>query len=387
MTGAPPSTRLVGVDIARCLALLGMMATHILPGVQDGEVTTIQQLAGGRASALFAVLAGLSLVLVAGTREPLTGRRWLGMQAGTFVRAVLIAAVGLWLGSLETNIAVILVYYAALFVVGAPFLALPTAWLAVAAAVSTVAGPALSFALRRDLPPPSYDVPAPESLSEPAALLRELVLTGYYPVATWLPYLLVGLLIGRLDLRSVRVAVRLALAGLVGVAVAVVVSDTYLARPGVRRALADSYTVPGWQGDLDTSLAHGLYGVVPTETWSWLMVRAPHSGAWFDLVMTLGSACLVIGLSLLVGRLAPRVLGVVFGAGAMTLTLYTLHVALRQEGWWDGTQVSDYLGQVVLVLLVGAGVRLAGRRGPLEFLVGKAASLTRTAVGGGGQPR
>jgi uncharacterized membrane protein len=260
MTGAPPSTRLVGVDIARCLALVGMMATHILPGVRDGDVTTIQQLAGGRASALFAVLAGVSLVLVAGTRDPLTGRRWFGMQAGTFVRALLIGAVGLWLGSLETNIAVILVYYAVLFVVGAPFLALPTVWLAVAAVVSAVAGPALSFVLRRDLPPPSYDVPSPDSLSEPVSLLRELVLTGYYPVATWLPYLLVGLLIGRLDLRSTRVAVRLALTGLAGVAVAVLVSDTYLARPGVRQELIRSYTVPGWQGDLDTSLAHGLYG-------------------------------------------------------------------------------------------------------------------------------
>jgi hypothetical protein len=270
-----------------------------------------------------------------------------------------------------------------LFVVGAPFMALPTVWLGVAAAVSTVAGPAISLLLRRDLSPPSYDVPAPASLSEPLALLSELVLTGYYPVATWLPYLLVGLLLGRLDLRDVRVAVRVALVGALGVAVAVLVSDTYLARPGVRRALIRSYDVPGWEGDLDTSLAHGLYGVVPTETWSWLMVRAPHSGAWFDLVMTLGSACLVLGLCLLVGRLAPRTLGVVFGAGAMTLTLYTLHVVLRQEGRWDGTEVADNLGQVALVLAIGAAVRLAGRRGPLEALVGRASSATRTAVEGG----
>jgi hypothetical protein len=380
------SARLVGVDVARCLALLGMMATHILPGVRDGEVTTIQQLAGGRASALFAVLAGVSLVLVAGTRRPLLGRAWLGMQAGTLVRALLIGGIGLWLGSLETNIAVILVYYAVLFVVGAPFLALPTKWLAVAAAASVVAGPALSFVLRRDLPPSSYAVPSPESLSDPVALLRELLLTGYYPVATWLPYLLVGLLLGRLDLRSTRVAVHVALAGALAMAVAVLVSDTYLERPGVRRELIRSYDVPGWQGDLDTSLTHGLYGVVPTETWSWLMVRAPHSGAWFDLVMTIGSAALVIGVCLLVGRAAPRVLAVVFGAGAMTLTLYTLHVWLRQEGRWDGNQLSDYLGQVALVLAVGAGVRMAGRRGPLEFLVGKASSVTRTAVGGSRAP-
>ena len=30
--------RVVGVDMARCLALLGMMATHILPGYEGLEI-------------------------------------------------------------------------------------------------------------------------------------------------------------------------------------------------------------------------------------------------------------------------------------------------------------------------------------------------------------
>lgn len=299
MTRARSSTRLVGVDVARCLALLGMMATHILPSMRGGDVTTMQQLAGGRASALFAVLAGLSLVLVAGTRAPLRGRRWLGMQAGTFVRALLIGAIGLGLGALETNIAVILVYYAVLFVVAAPFLALPTGWLAVAAGVSALAGPALSFLLRDGLPPPSYAVPSPDSLGEPVALLRELVLTGYYPVATWLPYVLVGMVVGRLDLRSWAVAAWLAVAGAVAVVGSFWAADAYLARPGVRRELIRTFDVAGWSGDLDTTLTHGLYGVVPTGSTSWLFVRAPHSGAWFDLTMTIGSALLVLGVCLL----------------------------------------------------------------------------------------
>ena len=54
--------RLVGLDVARCLALLGMVATHVLDArTPDGELATAQWLAGGRASALFAVLAGVSL--------------------------------------------------------------------------------------------------------------------------------------------------------------------------------------------------------------------------------------------------------------------------------------------------------------------------------------
>jgi hypothetical protein len=383
MAGVRSSPRLVGIDIARCLALVGMMATHILPSESGGEVTLVQQVAGGRASALFAVLAGVSLVLVAGTREPVRGRPWLALQAGTVVRAALIGLIGLFLGGLSTNIAVILACYAVLFVLAAPFLALSTPWIAVAAGASAVLGPPLSLALRRDLPPSSYAVPSFDSLSEPVTLLRELLLTGYYPVATWLPYLLVGMVLGRLDLRSVAVATRVAVVGLVGVVVAWVVSDAYLERPGVRRDLVRSFDVPGWQGNLDDSLTHGLYGVTPTGSWSWLMVRAPHSGAWFDLLMTLGSACLVIGVCVLVGRLAPRVLGVVFGAGAMTLTLYTLHVVLRQEGWWDGDTRADFLGQVALVLAVGAAFALARRRGPLEAAVGTASTATRRAVARG----
>ena len=350
------SPRLVGIDIARCLALVGMMATHILPSERDGQITVVQQLAGGRASALFAVLAGVSLVLVAGTREPLRGRPWLALQAGTAARAVLIGLIGLLVGGLGTNIAVILACYAVLFVLAAPFLALTTRRLAVAAGVSAVLGPPLSLWLRRDLPPPSYAVPSFDSLAEPVTLLRELLLTGYYPAATWLPYLLVGMVLGRIDLRSVATAIRIAVVGLLGVVVAWVVADAYLERPGVRRDLIRSFDVPGWSGNLTDSLTHGLYGVVPTGSWSWLMVRAPHSGAWFDLLMTLGSACLVLGLCLLLGRLAPRVLGVVFGAGAMTLTLYTLHVVLRQKGWWDSDTASTFVGQVALVLVVGGGV-------------------------------
>src|SRR5690606_21953665 len=50
----PGSTgRLVGIDVARCLALLGMVATHLLlPRTPEGELAFAHSLAGGRASAL-----------------------------------------------------------------------------------------------------------------------------------------------------------------------------------------------------------------------------------------------------------------------------------------------------------------------------------------------
>jgi peptidoglycan/LPS O-acetylase OafA/YrhL len=63
-----PGDRLVGLDVARCLALLGMVATHVLDERTADGGLTFEQLAGGRASALFAVLAGVTLAAVAQPR-------------------------------------------------------------------------------------------------------------------------------------------------------------------------------------------------------------------------------------------------------------------------------------------------------------------------------
>ena len=372
--------RVVGVDIARCLALLGMMATHILPGVTDGEVPWAHQLAAGRASALFAVLAGLSLALAAGNHGFLRGRPWVGMLAGTAVRAALIGLVGLLLGEVESGIAVILVYYAVLFVVAVPFMALRTPVLLAVTGAWICLSPLLSHWLRDRLPTTSYDVPAFDSFGAPVELARDVLLTGYYPVLTWLSYVLVGLLLGRLDLRSARTSLLLASIGGAASVVAWQLSDRLLGEPDVRAELVRTFEGAGWRGDLGTTLTDGLYGVAPTGSPWWLAVRAPHTGTTFDLTMTIGGALLVLAACLVVGRWAPRVLAVVFGAGAMTFSLYTLHVLLRSEGVWDGDGLSTFLGQAALVLGVGAAFRLGGTRGTLELLTGALSQAARRAV-------
>jgi Heparan-alpha-glucosaminide N-acetyltransferase, catalytic len=374
--------RVVGVDVARAVALVGMMATHILPGLEDGRVSLSHHLAAGRASALFAVLAGVSLVLVAGRRTPLRGPAWWGMLAGTLVRAALLALVGLLIGGVDSGIAVILVYYAVLFVAAVPFMALRTGPLLATAAAWALLAPVASMWLRRRIAAPTYDVPSLDSLAVPGALARELLVTGYYPVLTWLPFVLVGVVIGRMDLRSTATAGKLATVGAGAVAVAWLVSDALVARPGVRGELIRTFEGAGWRGDLDTTLAHGLYGVTPPDSAWWLAVRAPHSGTTFDLLMTIGSACLVLAGCLLLGRAAPRVCSVLFGAGAMTLTLYSLHIVLRNEGWWDGDDMGTYLGQVALVLAIGALFRWGGHRGPMELFLGELSSAARDAVSG-----
>ena len=67
-----------------------MMATHVLlESDPDGSISAAQWLAGGRASSLFAVLAGVSLALMTGGREPVRGQERLARSAGLAVRALL----------------------------------------------------------------------------------------------------------------------------------------------------------------------------------------------------------------------------------------------------------------------------------------------------------
>ena len=181
------------------------------------------------------------------------------------VRGVLVAIVGFALVELKPPVAVILAYYGLLFVLATPLLRLRAPVLGAAAAVWCVAGPALSHVLRAGRRAWPGDQPGFEALGAPAALLRELLLTGYYPVLPWLTYLLAGMAVGRLDLRSPRVAAAL-LGGGAGLAVAAWAGSALLLGPG------------GGAAVLGADLGERRYGTVPTDTWWWLAVEAPHTG-------------------------------------------------------------------------------------------------------------
>jgi hypothetical protein len=109
-------------------------------------------------------------------------------------------------------------------------------------------------------------------------------------------------------------------------------------------------------------------------------VLAPPPTTPFDLAHSIGSALVVVGVCLVAGRLLPTVVAVALGAGAMTLTLYTAHVALRAPGLWDGDDTETYLAQAAAALAVGALYRLGRRRGPLEEVLARASGGTQRAL-------
>ena len=386
------AVRLAGIDAARGLALLGMMATHVLPTFErDAQLTPtwVGLVFSGRAAALFAVLAGVGLALSTGKQRPLQGPELWAARRGVALRALVVAAVGLTVGELEVNIAIILVHYAVLFLCILPFLGLDVGRLLVLAAGWVLVTPVIAFLLRPWLlaAQPALHLahnPRWEDLSTPGVLLGDLFLTGYYPVFQWIAYLLIGLAIGRMALTTAAVPALL-LAG--GTAVAVLakwLSVVLMEDWGGLAALQASLHDPSYP--LESLLKVNLAGNQQTGTGWWLATSAPHSGTTLDLVHTSAVAVAVVGFCLLLGRLAEWIeldlLLAVRGAGALTLSFYTAHLcvmaALYEKPLWPGWTVEGvYWAQAAAVLMIGSAFAALSWRGPLEWLAHAANRLGR----------
>ncbi len=362
--------RIIGVDAARAFALVGMFATHLLP-LRDaaGRPTLTGLLADGRASALFAVLAGVGIALgTGGQHRPPDARAHLAAGAALLVRGALVMLLGLALGGLDPFVAVVLAYYGLLFAIAVPLLRLPAGALAAGAVLMCGLGPALSQLLRAGLPPGPGEQPGLGALGDPGELFTTLLLTGYYPVLPWTTYLLAGMAVGRLDLRRARTAVGLLGGGVLLAAVAAGASALLLGPGGGAAALGAA------------ALERRRFGTTPTDSWWWLAVDAPHSGAPLALAGATGTALAVLGAMLLLARWARPLVWVPAAVGAVPLTLYTAHVIVVAAYPDAHGTVLVWAGHVAAAVAVGVAVALTGSRGPLEAGISTCGRAVRRAL-------
>jgi uncharacterized membrane protein len=418
-TGHPPrgqvgGGRLLGIDLARGVALVAMMAAHILPFSITDETGAelyhpVHVVVDGRAAALFAVLAGVSLTLVTGRTSP--PARTGPAAAGIAARAAVIAVIGLSLGVVSFNIAVILVNYAVLFIIAIPLIRLGWAGSAAIAGSWIFLGPIASFLVRQLFWPGGYqpgDVPSWWDVTSPFDLAVRLTLTGYYPVLVWTGYMVAGMALGRsrwLHDGSLRSAAAIIGAG-------TVLALGAKAASALLMAVVDpslSYPADWASSDepIDEVLVSGQYGSTPTTSIWWLITSAPHTGTPFDLMHTVGTSFVVIGACVALGLGAARLTGTGLGgtgvwaltplawAGSMTLTLYSVHVLIEAvRGFVDPwSNVTDWLTQAGVLIsatciyrLVAIRLQLSGR-GPLEALVGVVSTAAQRAVSGAPQHR
>lgn len=379
--------RLIGVDVARGLAVIGMIATHTLPmETESGAPTTVSMLAAGRAAATFVVVAGVSVAFLSGGREGVRGRKRVASSAGLVVRAMIVLVLGLALGLIATQNGIwgILPFYGLLFVLALPLLGLRApALLGVTAAVFAL-GPVLLVATAGlELPYAGGDDPTFSTLvTDPLGLLIQLLLSGAYPVVVYLGYLSAGLAIGRLDLSSRRVAWWL-LGGGLALAVAARAVSWYLLYPlgGLARMVQESGSSDD-PAQVTTQLLSEEHQ--PLTTWWHLALPAPHSHTPIDLLHSVGSAAAVLGAALLLTRLPMlrRLLSPLAAVGSLALTLYCAHLVLLATGVWSDQPALLFGAMIVGALALSVAWRRWIGQGPLEKLVSLPAGAARQAVSG-----
>jgi uncharacterized membrane protein YeiB len=379
--GAATKLRIMGVDVARGLALLGMVVVHVYgydPSA-DSTPSMAYVVAAGKSVVLFALLAGVSLALLTGGRHPMEGRSRIAAAAGLAVRALLIGFIGLVLGSIN-SVNVILVYYGVLFLLAIPLIGLRPRVLACLAIVIALVVPVFTLLIGNSIANVALDnSPTFDSFLQPYQLAVGLFITGTYAVLPFMAYICAGLAIGRLELSSTRVAVRLLGAGLALAAIAWVTSEVLLLHLGGLQHLRDA-APPGTAPNqlIDTAL---LWSPPRIWSWWWLAVNAPYSATPINLLHTMGVAMAALGAMLLLTRVAAPVLRPVAAAGSMVLTLYSAHVVYMAFDPLEDYPFISYVVQVTAALVFAVIWQRVIGQGPLEAVIAFITGGTRNAVG------
>jgi uncharacterized membrane protein YeiB len=378
--------RLIGLDLARGLAVFGMYAAHIGPDPSvGGPLGWAMEVARGRSSALFALLAGFTLVLLTGRPQPRTGRAGRQAMGRVLIRSAVLVALGYALTCLDTSVDVILAAYGMVFFLSVPLYRLRADTLAVIAAATALVLPQVLYPLRAAVEGGSWAdaVIAHDPLARitDSDGIIELFITGAYPVLTWLPFVIAGMALGRIDLARPGIRAKV---GLLGGALAVLgYGGSWLALhlvPGAQAAV--SATTDG--GSAASAWWSDAVGDPTTSTPDWLLVAAPHSQTTWSILGNTGVGLMVITACLIATEQSARfrwLAAPVIAVGSVSLTAYTGHIiAIKALGIDSLPTFPALLALVCLAaatMLLAVAWKRAFRRGPLEYMLHAATTPAR----------
>lgn len=416
----------MGVDVARGLAVLGMLWAHVGTGAGSFDWTrpeTWGDVANGRSSVLFGVVAGVSLALMTRAVDRHDPNAVRAARLRLVGRGLTVFAIGIALELLHTTIGVILPVYGALFVIAAPLLSWRTRSLLIGASVCAVVVP-VGLGLLTAL-----------SAGGEFGAGVTFALLNSFPLPVWITFLLIGLAVGRLPLQRIRVQAGLlvvgALLALVGYGLAAVAApltapgdsspggsasasstpnsasasespgDSPDGSGGPALAPADQFDFtglsctsnngviacasperfasldesdPGADDDAAATPPLTASGVVSQTARHWLDASA-HSGGALEIIGAGGAAMIVLALALLLSRPLRWVLVPVAALGSMPLTAYAAHVLLFTGDWFPMSDpiAAWVIASLGLLTLTTVWAVLVGR-GPLEVLIARGGS-------------
>jgi uncharacterized membrane protein YeiB len=340
---AGPRGRLAGIDLARALAIIGMVTVHVSPSGTGEHLAYVLAVPRGRSALLFGLLAGVGVALLASSRS----RSDADARFVLAWRAAVLLPLGLALQNLDHGVYVILADYALLYLLATVVLRWQDRWLLAVVAVSTLVG-SVGYRYGELNDPARFRVLAASFGDQAGELVHRLVLSGPYPLITWAAPFCLGIWLGRRDLRDPRIRWRMM---------------------GVGGALA--VVVPA----LALMVAGAVGAIEAAGGWWVLLDDAPHSQRPLWLVSATASAVAVLGISLVVADRRPRLVAPLVAAGQLAFTWYVAHLLVLHVR--DGLlRTGSTLGTLAVVLVVtvvmGVGSTLWLRiapRGPLESLL------------------
>jgi uncharacterized membrane protein YeiB len=223
VSSTAPSQRIAGYDLARALAILGMVLVHFslvmsFGRMREGWLAHVVEFLDGRAAATFVVLAGVGLTLrsrrAVATDDPeaLRAVRATIIRRGVFLLVAGYLNLAVWSGDILRVYGVSLLLAA--WLLQARNLTLWAVALAFVAAFLVLFA-TLDFSKNWDWETLEY-----HHLWTPSGAARNLFYDGFRSVFPWTGLLVFGMWLGRRDLRDPAVRTRALLAG-VGLVVAV----------------------------------------------------------------------------------------------------------------------------------------------------------------------
>ena len=289
--------RLIGLDLARYLAFVGMVIVNfdiaMSYGVQNNE-GLINGLIGqiqGRASATFVVLAGIGLGLSSLVKE----RQIVNI---TLKRAIFLLALGLL--NLIIFAGDILHYYAFYFFFGVLLLPLSNRILIFTITFLNAVFFAMIFYFDYEAGW-NFDELTYSGLLTIDGFIRNLFFNGFHPIFPWLGFFLLGILLSRISLRERHVQIKMILGGLTAIIFAELMSFVF-----------SKYLIP------------------TNSEFQFLVMTESMPPMPFYFLAASGSAFLVIGFCLLLSKRLEdsAFFNLISPAGTQTLTLYILHIII-----------------------------------------------------------
>ena len=295
-------SRIIGLDIARALAIIGMIVLHMASLVWHTKV-----ILNGLPAALFAILAGITLMIIARDFTVTTFLR-------TIARGCIITLIGLALLPVGGEIQVVLVVIGITMILVSWIPPLRWWWKLLLLVAATAAA-TIKYA--------------------------PLTLPQVYPLLAYTAYFLAGMLLYEVYIRNSRV-------------VAQWVST------GIAALIA----------------AAGFYFRFTPDMPGWLRFTG-HTGVLGEIVLSIAVAAIVLHLCLLIGRTVPKLAYPSAALGAMSLSIYILHVltayywqsyvSLHNTGW--------ACAFIALFLVLATFWRCLIGKGPVEWAVAKAIAI------------